>query len=247
VSQALTWICAVIVVYWLLVTSRVLGVQRRVPWLRPVPRPPGATPLSVVIPARNEERDLAMSLRTVLVQQGVDLEVVVVDDHSTDATGRIADAIAREDARVRVIHDPELPAGWLGKTNAMCQGAAATTRPLLLFSDGDVRHAPTSFATALDALEKEGLDAISLCPLWENESFWENVNVPIYLVGIARLMALRTEDPTCTDAVATGALILVKAEALRRAGGLEAVRGEILDDVALARLLKSRGAWDRTE
>jgi hypothetical protein len=241
VSEALTWICGLIVVYWLLVTSRVLTVLREIRWLHPLSRPVGSVPLSVVIPARNEEHGLAASLRTVLCQEGVDLEVVVVDDHSTDETGRIADAIAREDRRVVVIHDPPLHPGWLGKTNAMREGAAVASRPLLLFSDGDVNHAPTCFATALDVLESEGLDAVSLCPLWENESFWENVDVPFYFVGIARLLALRTEDPASPGAVASGALILVRAEVLERVGGLEAIRSEILDDVALAKLLKRHG------
>ena len=105
---------------------QVIGVSKRISW-----RPPplnGAGPhakLSVIIPARDEEADIAQSLGSVLNQVGVDLEVIVVNDHSSDRTGRIADTLAASDARLKVIHDPELPPGWLGKCNAMQQAAAA--------------------------------------------------------------------------------------------------------------------------
>jgi len=239
--DALILTCGLIVVYWLLVTAKVIVVQRMVHWLHPLRAPALSAAISVMIPARNEERDLAASLRTVLDQEGVDLEVVVVNDHSTDRTGQIADSFAREDMRVKVVHDPPLLAGWLGKSNAMSHGAAVATKSLLLFSDADVYHARTCFATAMDTLQRENLDAISLCPRWENKSFWEQINVPIYYFGVARLMTPEIEDTSSRAAVASGALILVKSDVFAQVGGFESVRGEMLDDVAFARLLKGRG------
>jgi cellulose synthase/poly-beta-1,6-N-acetylglucosamine synthase-like glycosyltransferase len=136
--DALILTYGLIVLYWLLVTAKVIAVQRMVHWLHPLRAPALSAAISVVIPARNEERDLASSLRTVLDQEGVDLEVVVVNDHSTDRTGQIADSFAREDMRVKVVHDPPLLAGWLGKSNAMSHGAAVATRSFLPFSDADM-------------------------------------------------------------------------------------------------------------
>ena len=81
-------------------------------------------------------------LRSVLAQQDVELEVIVVNDHSSDRTGPIADSFAAADGRVKVIHDPELPPGWLGKCNAMQKAAAVAAGDVLLFTDADIVHAP---------------------------------------------------------------------------------------------------------
>ncbi len=235
--------CALITVYWLAITARVILAQRRIRWLVPLrsPAPSGAR-VSVVIPARNEEIGIAASLRSILAQEGVRLEVIVVNDHSSDRTGAIAAAIAREDDRVMVIDDPPLQPGWLGKPNALMHGAAAATGTHLLFSDADVVHAPTCLSTVLDVLVADNLDAVSCLPRWDNESFWENVNVPIYFFGAARLLGTRgLGDPASPAAVATGALILVKREVFDAVAGFEPVKGAMLDDVAFGRLLKDRG------
>jgi cellulose synthase/poly-beta-1,6-N-acetylglucosamine synthase-like glycosyltransferase len=110
------------------------------------------TKLSVVIPARNEEQDIEEALRSVLGQKGVDLHVIVVNDHSTDQTGAILGRLAEEDSRITVVENPPLPARWLGKPNAMSHGvarASARAGDLILFADADVIHCPTSFATGI--------------------------------------------------------------------------------------------------
>ena len=110
--------------------------------------------MSVIIPARNEEQDLAEALASVLSQQDVELEVIVVNDHSSDRTGAIADTLAAADARVTVIHDPELPPGWLGKCNAMQKAVAVASGDMLLFTDADIMHDPRCFVTALAEMER---------------------------------------------------------------------------------------------
>jgi glycosyltransferase involved in cell wall biosynthesis len=215
--------------------------QRRVRWLFPLSTPTDEIrKISVIIPARNEEQDIASSLRSVLNQEGVDLEVIVVNDHSTDRTAEIADNIARSDSRVRVLHNPPLIQGWLGKCNAMQYGAANATGDYLLFTDADVVHAPHSFVTALNAMLKNDYDFFSLFPLWDNQSFWENVNMPIYFFGVAKLLATPgLEDPNTANALATGTLMLISTRVFREIGGFQGVKGEMLDDVAMARLLKT--------
>src|SRR5262245_499566 len=134
--------------------------------------------LSVVIPARNEQQDIERALRSVLGQKGVELHVIVVNDHSTDETGAILRRLADEDSRITVVENPPLEAGWLGKQNAMNHGVAVASGfadELILFTDADVVHCPTSFATGIDVLKKQGLDFLSLTPRIVCESFWENV------------------------------------------------------------------------
>ena len=113
-----------------------------------------------------------------LAQEDVELEVIVVNDHSSDCTGAIADAFAAADGQVRVIHDPELPAGWLGKCNAMQKAAASASGDMLLFTDADIVHAPRCFIMGLAEMETRKLDFLSLFPLMKCVSVVENIIVP---------------------------------------------------------------------
>ncbi len=236
-------ICIIMALFSLAIIIRCLLAQRRIQWLSPSSANLHRTEkISVIIPARDEERDITSCLRSVLSQEGVDLEVIVVNDHSTDRTGAIIDDIARTDSRVRVFHNPPLIPGWLGKCNAMQFGAASATGEYLLFSDADIIHRPHCFSTVLNLLELDGYDFISLFPHFDNFTFWENVNLPIYLFGIAKILAEPgPEDPGNPKALATGALMLVRKRTFKEVRGFHEVKGEMLDDVGLARVLKSRG------
>jgi chlorobactene glucosyltransferase len=225
-----------------LVFWRFAGALGRIRWRA---RPPG-TPalqakLSVIVPARNEERDIAAALQSILHQADVELEVIVVNDHSGDRTGVIVDGVAGADQRVTVIHHPDLRPGWLGKANAMQHASARATGAYLLFTDADVRHAPECFRTALAEVERHRLDFLSLFPTMHCVSFWENVNLPIYVGGLAQLAGPTIADDRSPDALAAGALLLVRSEVFRVAGGCEALRAELFDDVAMARLVKKHG------
>jgi Glycosyl transferase family 2 len=218
------------------------AARRRLSWTPSSSR--GFTPfprLSVIIPARDEQHDLEASVRSVLAQVDVDLEVIVVNDHSSDKTGSIADAIASADRRVRVIHDPVLPPGWLGKCNAMQQAAALASTPMLLFTDADILHTPSCFATALAEMELDQLHFLSLFPLMECVSFWENAILPTLIGGLALLVTPGINDPCSADALAAGAFLMVRTAVFREIGGFESIKGEMFDDVALARLCKQKG------
>jgi glycosyltransferase involved in cell wall biosynthesis len=174
----------------------------------------------------------------VLKQEGVEFEVIVVNDHSTDWTGELVDNIAQSDSRVTVFHDPPLGPGWLGKCNAMQHGAAEATGDYLLFTDADILHHPGCFATVLNEMQQNGYDFISLFPRCDNRSLVENINLPIYFFGVAKLMAIPgLENPDSENAVASGALMLIKKGVFRDIKGFEGVKGEMFDDVGLARLL----------
>jgi hypothetical protein len=225
---------------WLSAARRV----RRLTALQPSPGAPGERfRISVIVPARNEAESLQPALRTILAQRGVDLEVIVVDDHSSDDTGEIAEALGREDRRLKVLHNPPLRAGWLGKANAMQAGASVATGDLLLFTDADVFHHPDGMASFARVLEAGRLDFISGLPLVELRSLWEHVNVPMHLFGLALASVLleRRLGPGASDAMATGALMLFRRECYETLGGFERVKGQMLDDVGMARVLYHAG------
>ena len=232
--------CALVAVVSAAVSVSALRRLRRLTLLRPVAGPPGERfRVSAIVPARDEAETLESALRTLLAQRGVDLQVILVDDHSSDATGGIADRLAFEDPRLKVIHDPPLPPGWLGKANAMQAGAGAATGDYLLFTDADVHHHPDSVASFVRALEAGRLDFISGLPIVEIRSFWEHVNVPMYVggLGLADWMLERRGGPGASEAVAAGAFMLFRARCFREIGGFEPVKGDMLDDLGIARLL----------
>jgi glycosyltransferase involved in cell wall biosynthesis len=196
---------------------------------------------SVVIPARNEEQDLEEALRSVRGQKGVELHVIVVNDHSTDQTGAILRRLAEEDSRITVVENPPLEPGWLGKPNAMNHGVALASDELILFTDADVIHCPTSFATGIALLRKQDLDFLSFCPRIDCESFWENVCIPLPLFPFLAQCLWGANDAKSPGAWAAGAFMLIKADVLREIGGIESVKSAILDDTELARVVKRSG------
>jgi chlorobactene glucosyltransferase len=199
-------------------------------------------PVSIVIPARNEERGIAEAVSSHLAQDYPDFEVIVVDDGSTDRTGEILESLARADSRLRVIAGTDPPGGWIGKPHALFQGARAATGEVLLFADADVRYDRRALAEAVALLESEGCDFLGLLPRFEAKGFWENVlmpNVPCaYYFGPGLLANL---DRPRWMALGGGAGILVRRPVYDAVGGHEALKNSVVDDVRLAFLVKRSG------
>jgi glycosyltransferase involved in cell wall biosynthesis len=235
-------LCLFIALIAVVVLANFRAVLRRMSWTPPSPllsdRPPA---LTVIVPARDEEKDLEQALQSILGQRELELRVIVVNDHSSDRTGAIADAMAAADARLTVIHNPELPAGWLGKGNAMQQAAALATSDLLLFTDADIVFQPGCFIRAVTELERERLDFLSLFPRMDFISLWENIMLPAMFAGLSELVTPGVNDPHSSEAMGAGAFLLVRSQAFRAAGGFEPIKHAMGDDVALARLLKRSG------
>lgn len=223
----------------LIVAVEFFTAGRRITWRSlPTGKPSRPGLLTVIIPARNEEADLARALDSVLAQADVKLEAIVVNDHSSDRTGEVADSMARSFPQLRVLHDPLLPPGWLGKCNAMQQAAAMARGDVLLFTDADIIHDPRCFTIALAELERRELDFLSLFPRMEFVSTWENIILPALVSGLALFATSRIEDPQSNDALAAGAFLMIRSQAFRAIGGFEPIKGKMLDDVELARLVK---------
>ncbi|MFG0261539.1 MAG: glycosyltransferase [Novipirellula sp. JB048] len=213
------------------------------------PRDPDSAPpletvpiIDVIVPARNEELDIERAIQSLLAQREVEIHITVVNDHSSDATAGILDAIAARERRVTVIHNPPLAEGWFGKANAMQHALSRTTRPIVVFVDADVLHCPAGFATAWHHMQQRQCDFLSLFPRVELVSFWENVIIPhLMMFGLVTYIRRTLNDPQSGDAVAAGAFMMTRRDVLDQIRGLSSVRSEALDDVMLARNIKANG------
>lgn len=204
---------------------------------------PGLLPrLSVIAPALNEQDAIEGAMRTLLANDYPNLEIIAVDDRSTDRTGPILDRLAEEDARLRVVHVRELPAGWLGKTHAVHLGSQQASGAYLLFTDADVHFDPTALRRAVRAAMEGELDHLVLLPEMILHGFWETLAVTFFSsMYLIKTRAGKVADPRSRAYVGVGAFNLVRAEAYRRAGGHASLRMEVIDDLQLGQRMKRSG------
>lgn len=238
---------AILLVPWLLCGLVVPFTLRRRPQLRDVPAVagPGAPLVSVIVPARNEAEDIAACMSTVLASGYVNRELIVVDDRSVDGTLEVARAIARRSpVRAEVIEGEPLPDGWVGKPWACAQGAARARGGLLAFTDADARHDDELLGRAVGALQATGADLVSVAPRTRTIGFWERLLRPQVLL----LIWLRWRDPAALqrvtrsrDAVAGGQFMLVRRSAYELVGGHAAVKGDVVQELALAQRIVAGG------
>jgi chlorobactene glucosyltransferase len=198
--------------------------------------------VSVIVPARNETATIETVVRSVLASAYRPLELLVVDDRSTDDTAVILRRLAAEDRRVRVVPGAPLPDGWYGKPWACEQGYRESRADLLLFTDADTWHHPELLGRAVAALRQEGAGLLTVAPHQRCVTFWERLVMPQIwlLLGLRyhprRVNRARRER----DVIANGQFILVPREAYEAAGTHAAVRHEVAEDLALAqRFLRS--------
>jgi len=220
-------------------------VVRGVPvLLRDRSPPPGRWPrVSLIVPARNEVETLGPAMRSRLAEGYPALEVVLVDDRSTDGTGALVDAIAAEDSRVRALHLDSLPPGWLGKLHAMSEGLRRATGEWILFSDADVHLAPGTIARAVSLAEAQRLDHLSLLPQLDPATWLVDAALASFTrTGLVLGRVWLVSDPRSKVGGSVGAFGLVRRDALERSPGLEHLRLEVADDLALGQMLKSTGS-----
>ncbi len=223
---------------------------------------PGGSPrLAAIVPACNEEAAIEQTVRSLLAQRGLPLEVVAVDDRSTDRTGAILDELqnAIQEAipaasptqasavPLTVLHVRELPAGWMGKQNALAQGVAATDAPYLLFTDGDIFFRPDALCRAMQYMIEERADHLVLLPTPIIKSFGEHMMLSaMQVLSICGVRLWKVADPQSPrDRIGVGAFNLVRREAYEAIGGFAALRMEVLEDVRLAVEIKRLGLRQR--
>lgn len=208
--------------------------------------------VTAVIPARNEANVIAASLASLLAQDYPGpFSVIVVDDHSSDATAEIAAAVGRPESPLRatVLRAPALEAGWTGKLWAVQHGvrgaesAPGASADYLLFTDADIVHAPDTVRMLVARATRERLVLSSLMAKLNARSIGERALIPAFVFFFRMLYPFAWVNAVRrTTAAAAGGCMLVHRETLQAAGGIVAIRGELIDDCALARLLKPHGA-----
>jgi hopene-associated glycosyltransferase HpnB len=207
------------------------------------------TGLLVVVPARDEAEVLPLTFPSLLAQGGSFERLVIVDDASADGTADVARRLAAASAsaaKVHVVTAAPVPPGWSGKLHALSSGiatAAAGGRcaPWILFTDADIEH-PRGSLAALRARAAQGYDLVSVMARLRTVSFWERLLIPPFVHFFQLLYPFRrVADPRSRVAAAAGGCLLLRREALERAGGLEAMRDAVIDDVTLARRVKASG------
>jgi chlorobactene glucosyltransferase len=232
---------------WLVLVLAVpLLLRRQVRITKFAPPAQAAAPLvSIIVPARNEAVNISPCVASLLNTQYPDIEIIVVDDGSTDGTGDIVRILADHAAgRLRLIEGEPLPAGWLGKPWACWQGYRQARGDLLLFTDADTRHDDALLGHAVGALQRQQADMVTVLPRQLMLGFWERLILPhIFSIIFMRYHDLkrvnRTRNPQ--DVIANGQFILLRREAYEALGGHEALRSEVVEDQRLAQRVVGSG------
>ena len=200
--------------------------------------PPDAPLVSVVIPARNEEVNIERCVTSVLSADYPRLEVIVVDDHSSDRTGEIARALASGDSRLRVIGNAPLPEGWFGKQWACRTGAEEYRGSIILFADADTAHSSDLITRSVNAMRRREADLFTVAGKQEIVTFWEKLVQP----QIFELMAIRfggseamTRSKSVDSKIANGQCIFVRRDVYDEMGGHALVKSHVADDMMMAR------------
>jgi chlorobactene glucosyltransferase len=238
----LLFICALCLLLSLLTMMR---VAEGIPHARPdasceIPAPPPL--VSVIVPARNEERRIGECLQSLLEQDYPAMEVIVVDDRSTDGTAALVGAMSAADPRVRLVAGADLPPGWLGKPHALWQGVRHAAGEYLCFVDADTRLHPRCVGMAVSLCAPDKADLLTFGMKVECPSFWEKAVQPLILQMIlAWFPADKINDPSSEVASANGPFLFFRRAVYEALGGHEAVREEIVEDLELARKVKKAG------
>ena len=190
--------------------------------------------VSIIVPAKNEEKNIANCLYHLFRQNYKNCEIIVVDDRSTDRTPHLLENFQKlSPFPFRVVRIEKLPPGWTGKNHAMVAGSKAAVGDWLLFTDADTTHSPESVASALETALAKNIDFLTLAPETESRSFWEKTVQPL-AVGSLALWFDSAE-------LANGQFILLKKEVYEKVGGNEAVKTEVIEDVELAKKVRAGG------
>ncbi len=224
---------------WMWTMWRSNQLVGRLPMLPAAPtQPERSTTLSVIITACNEADTIEPALTSLLSQTLPGLELVAVNDRSSDETGTILDRLALADARLRVIHISDLPEGWLGKVHAMHQGTQLASGDWIVYTDADVHFSADVLGRALAEAESQGLDHLTMLPTIVTSTALVDVSVVGFAQALFFTMKLGTSDPLPFGA---GAFNMVRRTTLEKSEGLEWLKMEVADDTGLAFLIVNAG------
>lgn len=238
------WLALLTLVLYLLIAADLLRGNALIARLTAfAPLLPEAAPsVSIVVAARNEERHLRTALQSLLRLDYPDLELVVVDDRSEDATGAILDELAVGEPRLTVVHVAELPEGWLGKNHALWMGSQQARGALLLFTDADIVMQPDTLRRAVAALTQLNVDHLALTPSMSMPTVFLGMFGAAFTLFFGMFARpWKARDPRSPHHIGIGAFNLVRASAYRAVDGHRAIRLRPDDDMKLGKLLKRAG------
>ena len=206
------------------------------------PRRSTAPTVSIVIPARNEERNLEQALESVLALDYPDLEIIVVNDRSTDGTGEILEKMAKQDARLTVVTMASLPADWIGKPYALHRGALEAQGEFILFTDADIVFHPFALGKAMAHVQAHRFDHVTLIPEGTMPGFFLRTLAATFGIFMFLLFKpWKARNPRSRCYMGIGAFNLIRTSAYRAMDGHQPVALRPDDDLKFAKLVKDHG------
>ncbi len=200
-----------------------------------------STRVAAIVPARNEEVSIAACITSLAAQPEI-VEIIAVNDQSSDRTAEILHGLAKNISHLRVIDAPAPPAGWVGKNHAVSLGAHQASSPWLLFTDADAVLLEGAIAKAIALATEKDAALISFSPEQELQTWYERVLIPFVYLRLAQRFSFdEVNDTASKAAAANGQFLLIQRETYDAVGGHAAIHGAVLEDVALARRVKSAG------
>ncbi len=241
----MVWIGCILCLVWLYTVIRVAPVirDRHLEKLAGTEAPEGGFPvLSVILSARDEEADIEQCLQSILNCGYPNLELIVLNDRSTDRTGEIIDQIAAQDSRVQPMHIQTLPDGWLGKSHALHKGAQRARGEYILFTDGDIIFYPGCFSRSVNFMRKNKVDHLGLFPGGQECPALEGVFKSFFLFSY--LLFIKVLEPIARGKYSyfgMGAFNMVRRDAYEDIGGHSSFKMDVVDDLLLGRRIKESG------
>src|SRR6516162_4264654 len=226
---------------WLIYGSKVAYGDLRLPWVRDFAplADKECPPVSVIFAARDEEEKLPSALATLVAVDYPGLQIVAVDDRSTDCTARILDDFAAAHPQLKVVHVKELPAGWLGKPYALLKGYEASTAELIVFTDADVKFARDSLRRIVALFRARQLDHLALLGDVERSGFWDTVLISFFAMGFQFATdPYSVSNPNSRAYVGVGAFQMLSREAYEATGTHRRLAMEVVDDMKLGKIVK---------
>lgn len=198
--------------------------------------------VSVILPARNEEKYIEKCLDSLLKQDYSNYEIVAINDSSSDRTGEIIQKYSTKNSKIIFINAEAKPEGWTGKNWACYQGYIKSTGQLFLFTDADTTHSSSTISLAVNNLLAKELDALTAIPKILANDFWTKITLPIlWTLSISRYSALKANDPKTNVGYFFGSFFIITKKTYEAVGTHKAVKEEIVEDGALGRKVKEQG------
>jgi len=242
-NYSLTAILIGISITWVFLIKSMIDSIRLTPYLDKFERKEHTNPkVSIILPARNEEKFIGKCLDSLIEQDYTNYEIIVVDDLSDDATGKIISEYAKKNSKIIPVSAQIKPDGWMGKNWACMEGYKKATGELLLFTDADTKHSQNVISLAVSHLLSFNLDALSAIPKMRTMDFWTRITLPMISIFLhTRFSAVRVNDPSKKTAYFFGSFFIIKQKTYKEIGMHEGVKHEIIEDGALGKKVKESG------